>query len=82
MISFILRILSYAASVFGAAKQFGLNLGPVASEVVNILDETAIGKADYEAGQAVVLGTFTENGAPGTIVVVKNGGPAAKALGL
>lgn len=82
MIAFILRILGYAASVFGAAKQFGLNVGPIGAEVMNILDETSIGMADYEAGQAVVLGTFTQAGAPGTIVVVKNGGPAAKSLGL
>uniref|UniRef100_E6QP69 Uncharacterized protein n=1 Tax=mine drainage metagenome TaxID=410659 RepID=E6QP69_9ZZZZ len=82
MIANILKILGTVATSLGILKQFGVNLGPVGNEALNILNDVPIDLTDFNNGQAVVLGTFTENGVPGTIVAVKNGGPAAASLGL
>lgn len=74
-------ILGAAAAIFSGLKSAGV-LTNIDNEALNIVDASQVDLANYAAGQAVVLGTFSEGGQPGTIVAVKNGGAAAGSLGL
>jgi hypothetical protein len=92
MLPFIVALLNLAPSLVGGFKTQGITVGkplPAAPGVSIPLEEAAslIGTAgidyvNFEQGQAVVLGTFSEDGKPATIVAFKNGGSAATALGL
>ena len=82
MLATILGVLGSVAQALGVLKGAGVNLGPIGNEAITIIGETAVDLTNFTNGQAVVLGTFTEGGVPGTIVAVKNGGTAASSLGL
>lgn len=82
MLNTIFNVLSQVAGAIGLLKGAGVNLGPIGDEVLKVIQATAADKANFEGGQAVVIGHFSEGGIPGTIVAVKNGGPAAGSLGL
>lgn len=82
MITTILNVLGAVASAFGVLKGAGVNLGPLGNEALTALESAAVNIANFENGNAVPIGHFTEGGVRGTIVVVKDGGSAATALGL
>lgn len=82
MINTILQVLGAVAGAIGVLKNAGVNIGPIGTEALKVIEATQTDLANFTNGQAVVIGTFTENGVPGTIVAVKNGGPAAASLGL
>lgn len=82
MLSTIFNVLGAIGSALGTLKLGGVNIGPIGNEALKVIDATEADHANFESGQAVVVGTFTENGVKGYIVAVKAGGPAASALGL
>lgn len=51
-------------------------------DLITVVDANAIDKANLDSGQAVTLATYPEGSDIYTVVVFKNGGPAASALGL
>ena len=69
-------------SLLGSLKGAGVPLGSVGDFALKEIESTQIDEANYLAGQAVPIGTISYQGEPGTIVAVKNGGPAAQSLGL
>lgn len=78
----ILVALQAAAALIAGLKSSGVNLGPIGDVVAKDIAEYTASKANYENGQAVVVGTFSENNVQGYIVAVKQGGQAAGTLGL
>ncbi len=82
MIASILKVLGAVASAIGVLNQFGVNTGPIGNEVLRVVEDVPVNLTNFQDGQAVVVATFSEQGIPGTLVAVKNGGPAAASLGL
>lgn len=82
MLNLIFKFLAPIATALVALKNSGINIGPIGDEVLKVIDATEADKVNFEGGQAVVIAHFTEGGVPGTVVAVKNGGPAAASLGL
>lgn len=82
MLQALLGGLGQLANALGLLKTIGVNIGPVGNEVLKINNFTQTDIHNYESGQAVVLGQMSENGKPGTILCVMNGGPAAASVGL
>ena len=52
------------------------------ADPISVVEANAVNKANLEAGQAVPLATYQEGDGSYTILVVKNGGPAASMIGL
>lgn len=63
------EVNSVSSSVFGAAA-------------LKIVQKTQAGFDNLQAGQAATVATIAVDGSDYSIVAVKNGGPAATALGL
>lgn len=82
MIATILKVLGAVGSAIGILKQFGVDTGPIGNDLLHIVEDVPVNLTNFQNGQAVVVGTFSEGGIPGTLVAVKNGGPAAASLGL
>ena len=78
----IAAALSAVGSLLGALKGSGVNIGDIGNLALTDIETTQVDEANYLAGQAVVVGSFSFNNEPGTIVAVKNGGAAAGSLGL
>jgi hypothetical protein len=85
----IVALLNLAPSILPAFRKAGVAVAPIPGgsnatidEVEQIVGMAGADYANFESGQAVVLGTFTEGGKPSTIVAFQNGGAAATALGL
>lgn len=75
-------IITAASTLIPALKSAGVNLGNVGNVVLQAVNLTQTDEANYLAGQAVPLHSFSYEGKAGTILVVMNGGPAAQSLGL
>lgn len=75
-------ILGAVGSILEGLKTAGINTGTIGDFALKEVQATQTDEANYLAGQAVPLGTFSYGGKPGTIVAVQNGGPAAASLGL
>ena len=80
MLNAIFSILAQVAGALNILKGAGVNLGPIGNEAIKIIDATVADKTNFESGQAVVIGSFTEGGVPGTLFAAKNDGPAYKSL--
>jgi hypothetical protein len=78
----IAAALAGLGSILAGLKGSGVNIGSIGTVALQTIETTEQDEANYLAGQAVVVGTLSYDGQPGTIVVVKNGGPAAQSLGL
>jgi hypothetical protein len=79
MFAFLSKVIGIIAGVFGVLKASGVapNLDSVA-----IADITSIQayEADYDNGQAIVIGTLSLDGKAGVIAAMADGGPAYQAL--
>ena len=78
----ITAILAAVGGLLGGLKSGGVNVGSIGNLVLSDIQTSEVDEANYLNGQAVVVGSFSYDNQPGTIVVVKNGGPAAQSLGL
>lgn len=72
-------ILAGLASIFVPA---GSATSSIEEEVLQDIAAGSAGYVEYESGSAAVVATFTQNGVKGYVLAVKEGGTAAKALGL
>ena len=89
MLPLIIALLNLAPSIIPAFRKAGVAVAPIPGgsnatidEVESIIGTAGADFTNFESGQAVVLGTFSEGGKPCTIVAFQNGGAAAVSLGL
>lgn len=78
----IAGVVNAIGSILNSLKGSGFPIGSLGDFVLKEVEATQVDEANYLAGQAVVLAPFSYQGQAGTILVVKNGGPAAQSLGL
>ena len=75
MANLLANLLQAAAKALGAVESID---AVAAQEMTTVL----LGYELYNAGSAVVLGSFSVQGKAGKVVAIMNGGGASKTLGL
>ena len=78
----IAAIIGGVGSLLASLKGAGVPLGPIGDVILQGVQLTQTDEANYLAGQAVPIHSFSYQNVPGSIIIVKNGGPAAQSLGL
>ena len=78
----IAAALGAVGSLLSSLKGAGVNVGSAGDLVLKDVLATETDEANYLAGQAVPIQAFSYQNEPGTVLIVKNGGPAAASIGL
>lgn len=80
MITTILAMLAQLVSALGVLKSAGVNVGPIGTEAIAVITATETDLQNFATGQPVVIAHFTEGGAHGTLVALKDGGPGYRSV--
>lgn len=78
----IAAIVAAAGSLLGSLKGSGVNIGNIGDLALQDIQVSQVDEQNYLNGQAVAVAPFSYQGEAGTVVIVKNGGVAAQAIGL